>query len=288
VFFARDRPDDTFFHRRYRGTKLANIFAKCPLIESNSGDVKMKKILVSTTAVAALLATSLAAQAADLPQKVYAPPPMAVAMVYDWTGFYIGGNAGYGSNRACWGSFGTGLIADGCNSKSGGVVGGQGGYRWQAGAFVFGVEAEGDWANMRASMPTQLVAFPGGTDSTKVTSVGLFTGQVGYAANAALFYLKGGAALANNSFLVQNVAGVGQFFATSHKLGATIGVGFEYGFTPNWTAGIEYDHLMMGNANNSFSVPAGVAAVTNTVSQNIDMVTLRVNYKFGGPVVARY
>jgi outer membrane immunogenic protein len=44
----------------------------------------------------------------------------------------------------------------------------------------------------------------------------------------------------------------------------------------------------MGNANNSFSVPAGAAAVVNTVSQNIDMVTLRVNYKFGGPVVARY
>jgi outer membrane immunogenic protein len=168
------------------------------------------------------------------------------------------------------------------------VVGGQGSYRWQTGAFVFGVEAEGDWAKMRASLPAQLVAFPGGTDSTKVTSIGLFTGQVGYAANAALFYLKGGAALANNSFLVQNAAGVGQFFATSHRLGATVGVGFEYGFTPNWSAGIEYDHLMMGNSNNSFSTPAGVAAVTNTISQNIDIVTVRLNYKFGGPVVARY
>ena len=53
-------------------------------------------------------------------------------------------------------------------------------------------------------------------------------------------------------------------------------------------AGIEYDHLMMGNANNSYSCGAICANVANTVSQNIDMVTVRLNYKFGGPVVARY
>jgi outer membrane immunogenic protein len=247
----------------------------------------MKKfILGSIAAGLAALSMSFTAQAADLPQRAYAPAPVMVAAVYDWTGFYIGANGGYGSNRACWGSFGTGLIAEGCNSKSGGVFGGQGGYRVQAGQFVFGVEAEGDWANMRASLPSVLV--PGGTDSTKVTSVGLFTGQIGYAVNAALFYLKGGAALANNNFLIQNAASTGLYYATSHKLGATVGVGFEYGFTPNWSAGLEYDRLMMGNNNNSFSVPAGAAAAANTISQNIDMVTLRVNYKFGGPVVARY
>jgi outer membrane immunogenic protein len=67
-----------------------------------------------------------------------------------------------------------------------------------------------------------------------------------------------------------------------------VGVGFEYGFAPNWSAGIEYDHLFMGNANNSFSVPAGAAAVVNQISQDIDMVTVRVNYKFGSPVAARY
>jgi outer membrane immunogenic protein len=246
----------------------------------------MKKVMLPTIAFVAF-GMALPAFAADLPQREYAKAPVAMALpVYDWTGFYIGANGGYGSNRACWGSFGNGLIPKGCNSKSGGMFGGQGGYRWQAGPLVFGLEAEGDWANLRASLPSVFVA--GGTDSAKVTSVGLFTGQIGYAANAALFYLKGGAALANNNFLVQNAAGTGLYYATSHKLGATVGVGFEYGFTPNWSAGIEYDRLMMGNANNSFSVPAGAAAVTNTISQNIDMVTVRVNYKFGGPVVARY
>ena len=243
----------------------------------------MKKGILGAAALAALVSPALAA---DLPQRAYVAAPVVMSPAYDWTGFYMGANGGYGSNRACWGSFAAGLIPEGCNSKSGGVFGGQGGYRAQFGQLVVGVEAQGDWANLRASVPSALV--PGGISSAKVTSVGLFTGQIGYAANAALFYLKGGAALANNNFLVENAAGVGLYYATSHKVGATVGVGFEYGFTPNWSAGIEYDRLMMGSANNSFSVPAGAAAVANAISQDIDMVTVRVNYKFGGTVVARY
>jgi outer membrane immunogenic protein len=65
-------------------------------------------------------------------------------------------------------------------------------------------------------------------------------------------------------------------------------VPFEYGFAPIWSAGIEYDHLFMGTANNSFSVPVGAAALVNQISQTVDTVTVRVNYRFGGPVVARY
>jgi hypothetical protein len=81
----------------------------------------MQKLLVSTTAAAALLMTSLAAQAADLPKKAYAPAPVMVAAVYDWTGFYIGANGGYGTSRNCWGvvPLGGGVaIPDGCHSRS--------------------------------------------------------------------------------------------------------------------------------------------------------------------------
>jgi outer membrane immunogenic protein len=72
-----------------------------------------------------------------------------------------------------------------------------------------------------------------------------------------------------------------------------VGVGWEYGFAPNWSAGIEYNHLFMGNANNSFSVvnPIVAGALNNRISQDVDMVTLRVNYRFGwgtSPVVAKY
>ena len=163
---------------------------------------------------------------------------------------------------------------------------------------MFGLEAEYDWANMRATLPSILAVSPlvannaqfaGWTDNSQVKGVGLFTGQVGYAWNAALLYVKGGGALANNQAWIANSAGGSVVSATSTKLGGTVGVGFEYGFTPNWTARVEYDYLFMGNSNNSFSgVSANVAAVANSISQNISMVTVGVNYKFGGPVQARY
>ncbi len=71
-----------------------------------------------------------------------------------------------------------------------------------------------------------------------------------------------------------------------------MGIGFEYLFTPNWSVGIEYDHLFMGDSNNNFScgVNCSGAIFNDRVRQDLDMVTLRLNYKFGGysPVVARY
>ena len=107
----------------------------------------MRKIVLTVAAFAA------PAFAADLPQRTYAPvkAPM-MAAVYDWTGFYIGANGGYGTSRNCWGVVPAGgvVIPDGCHSQSGGVIGGQAGYRWQAGQFVFGLEGQGDWANMRS------------------------------------------------------------------------------------------------------------------------------------------
>ena len=70
-----------------------------------------------------------------------------------------------------------------------------------------------------------------------------------------------------------------------------MGVGWEYGFAPNWSAGIEYDHLFMGHANNSFTVGGTLASFVNDrVSQDVDMVTVRVNYRFGwgtAPVVSK-
>ena len=110
----------------------------------------MKKLLIG---VVGLVALSGSAIAADLPARTYKAPPVVVAPIYDWTGFYIGANGGWGSSRNCWGIVPVGgvTIADGCVSRSGGVVGGQIGYRWQTGQFVFGVEGQGDWANLSGS-----------------------------------------------------------------------------------------------------------------------------------------
>jgi outer membrane immunogenic protein len=123
--------------------------------------------------------------------------------------------------------------------------------------------------------------------------IGLFTGQIGYAWNASLFYFKGGAAVTSNRFdILTALGGVDVASASSTRWGGSIGVGFEYGFAPNWSAGLEYDHLFMGNSNNSFSVANPiVAGALNRISEDVDMVTIRVNYRFGGygaPVTARY
>jgi outer membrane immunogenic protein len=215
---------------------------------------------------------------------------------YDWSGFYIGGNGGWGQTRNCWDFLDvTGFaVASGCRERSGGLIGGQIGYRWQASQWVFGVEAQGDWADLSS----QRVSLFDPTLSlrTKTDGIGLFTGQIGYAWNQALLYVKGGAAVTSNRFSILDNLNFGAELASasSTRWGGVVGVGFEYGFTPNWSFGVEYDHLFMGDANNSFTIVAPFAAVLNNrVSQDVDMVTLRLNYRFGGyglgaPVAARY
>jgi outer membrane immunogenic protein len=87
----------------------------------------MKKFVLGALGLAAL-GMAAPASAADLAARPYvkAPPPM-LAPIYDWTGFYIGANGGWGQSRNCWGFVPVGgvFIADGCNSRSGGVAGGQ-------------------------------------------------------------------------------------------------------------------------------------------------------------------
>jgi outer membrane immunogenic protein len=250
----------------------------------------MKKFLLGTVGLVAMAAPAFAA---DLPARTYtkAPPPVP-APIYDWTGFYIGGNAGWGEARNCWDVGVAGVFErDACLSKSGGLIGGQAGYRWQMGAMVLGLEAQGDWANFRSSHISLLE--PAITTSSKVNGLGLFTGQIGYSWGPSLLYVKGGAAVTSSTFALNDtVTGVGLASIGSTRWGGTVGVGFEYLFTPNWSVGLEYDHLFMGNANNTFSVVDPVfAGALNRISQDVDMVTVRFNYKFGGygaPVVSKY
>jgi outer membrane immunogenic protein len=233
------------------------------------------------------------ASAADLRARPAPPPPPVVAAIYDWSGFYIGANGGWGQSRNCV-DFGT--FPDGCRERDGGLAGGQLGYRWQAGTWVFGLEGQGDWADLSSSRVS--VFRPEFSTRTKTDGIGLFTGQIGWAWNTALFYVKGGAAVTGNRFsILSTLTGVELASASSTRWGGTVGVGWEWGFAPNWSAGIEYDHLFMGDSNNSFSVvnPALAAVLNNRITQDVDMVTVRVNYRFGGygggygaPVAPRY
>ena len=145
-----------------------------------------------------------------------------------------------------------------------------------------------DLSNQRVSLID-----PTFSTRTKTSGIGLFTGQIGYAWNASLFYLKGGAAVTDTRFSVLDTfSGVELAASSATRWGAAVGVGWEYGFTPNWSFGIEYDHLFMGDSNNSFTArdPRIVGFLNNRITQDVDMLTVRFNYRFGGanPVVARY
>ena len=218
----------------------------------------MKKFLLGTVG---LLALGMAAPASAADMAVKAPPPAPLPVIYNWTGFYIGANGGWGQSNSCLNFDGFGFFdrVDGCRSRSGGVIGGQIGYRWQASQWVFGLEAQGDWADLSHTRPSPFfdpfAGSPGFISTrTKTDGIGLFTGQIGYAWNAALFYVKGGAAVTSNRFsILETISGRELASASATRWGGTVGVGFEYGFTPNWSFGVEYNHLWMGDANNSFT-----------------------------------
>ncbi|XIA63018.1 outer membrane protein [Bradyrhizobium sp. TZ2] len=245
----------------------------------------MKKVLLVTASLIALGAAA-PAMAADLAARPYTKAPPMIAAVYDWSGFYIGANGGWGSSHNSW-DFLPGGLGEGSHDADGGTIGGQIGYRWQAGTWVFGVEAQGNWADFSGSNVS--VLFPGFVNRSKVDAFGLFTGQVGYAANNVLFYVKGGAAVTSNEYRISTLAGLPTgVTGDDTRWGGTVGVGLEYGFAPNWSLGVEYNHLFMQDRTYAFTTPAGVFVGNDRISQDVDLVTARLNYKFGGPGVARY
>jgi outer membrane immunogenic protein len=245
--------------------------------------MKMKFLLVTASLVA--LGAASPAVAADLAARPYTKAPPMMMAAYDWSGFYIGLNGGGATSRNCWTFGGT---SEGCHDATGGTVGGQIGYRWQTGPWVFGVEAQGNWADFTGDNVS--LVFLGDRNRTKIDAFGLFTGQVGYSFNNVLVYVKGGAAVVDDKYSIL-AAPTGALLASSNnqtRWGGTVGVGLEYGFTPNWSFGLEYDHLFMGSQTTTFTTPAGALAGSDNIRQDVDLFTARVNYKFGGPVMAKY
>jgi outer membrane immunogenic protein len=178
--------------------------------------------------------------------------------------------------------------SEGCHNATGGLAGGQIGYRWQAANWVFGVEAQGDWANLTGSNASLTALIPY-MNQTKIDAIGLFTGQVGYAWSNVLLYVKGGAAVTDNKYnSFFTATGVVWNQASDTRWGGAVGTGIEIGFAPNWSVAVEYDHLFMGNPNVTFPATAIAVTRSDNIRQDVDMATIRVNYRFGGPVVAKY
>ena len=291
----------------------------------------MRKLLLGSVAILAFMG---AATAADLAYK--AAPVARAAPVVDWSGIYLGINGGYGRSNNCWdlnganvpvfggpvtggsaflgisGAF-TPPLAEGCNSGNGAVFGGQVGYRYQVNNFVFGIEAQGDWANLKGSNTSSVfnkinaaIAPASVTlvNTSKVDAIGMFTGQVGYSFGSVLWYVKGGAAVTNNEYdgaLTLDVPATAfGLTATDHasavRFGEVIGTGVDVMLAPGWSLGVEYNHLFMGSQQVGFAYtgaagtgalaglinsPAGVPSRNETISGDIDMATVRLNYSFG-------
>ena len=249
----------------------------------------MKKSLLLVTASLIALGAAAPAVAADLAARPYTKAPAMVATIYDWSGFYIGINGGGGSSHATWDLSGVGR--EGSHDSTGGTVGGQVGYRWQSANWVFGLEGQGNWADFSGDNVS--VLFPAQRNRSKIDAFGLITGQVGYAWNNVLFYVKGGAAVVADKysiFTAPGFAGAGTLLASTDdtRWGGTVGAGLEFGFAPNWSVGIEYDHIFLGNRTLTLNTPAGPAFQSDRISQNVDMGLVRVNYRWGGPVIAKY
>jgi outer membrane immunogenic protein len=258
----------------------------------------MSRIRIAIAAAIALGAAT-AANAADIARPVYKAAPVVVPM-YDWTGFYVGINGGWGRadfdhsfNTSGHYNFFAGDTFD--YSKSGGVLGGHAGYNWQAGQWVFGIEGAimKTWLDSGA----QTSPFFPATDTwqSKLDWMASVTGRVGYAWNNVLGYVKGGWAYASFNDYVQDT---NDFVSVDgSRNGWTLGVGFEYGFAPNWTFGVEYNYYDFGSANiNASSVLFNGGTFYPGTDHNLDMtvqtVLGRLTYKFGGygkgPVLAKY
>jgi outer membrane immunogenic protein len=241
----------------------------------------MKKTMLLAAASLVAISAAAPAMAADLAARPYTKAPAMVAAIYDWSGFYIGINGGGASAHTTWDLINVGR--EGSHNATGGTVGGQIGYRWQSGQFVFGVEGQGNWADFSGD---NISAVTGLRNRTKIDSFGLITGQVGYAWNNVLAYVKGGAAVVGSKYDVFRVAtGANVDSASSTRWGGTIGAGLEFGFAQNWSVGVEYDHIFLGGKDITFA-----SGAVDHIKQDVDMGLVRLNYKFGpgAPLVAKY
>jgi outer membrane immunogenic protein len=227
--------------------------------------------------ITALAATSLAAQAADLPARTtYSPPPAAVP-VYNWTGIYLGINGGYGWGRQDPLSLITSQYDKVNTDIGGGMAGGTFGAQIQSGHVVLGVEGDYDWANIKGTttvVPTILGAPAPFTANlaTEIKSVSTVRVRVGYAAQNWLMYGTGGVAVVRGE-TTASLAGitcgtVGNLRCSGDttRVGIAAGGGIEYGFTQNWSAKLEY--LWIGAASDR--------------DAHINTVRGGINYRFGG------
>jgi outer membrane immunogenic protein len=255
----------------------------------------VKKIIIG--AAVALLGAGSVASAADLPVKAR---PMPVSPAFDWSGFYVGVNGGYGWNDdgpaagITYSSPVTGFAGtSGGFRPKGGFGGGQIGYNWQQNQVVFGVEADIQGSNIKDSFNVTVPSNSGPLGVVAAENVNYFgtvRGRVGYAWDQTLIYGTGGFAYGGvkDSFLLTNGGATALLAGSSVGYGFAAGAGVEYHFTPAWSVKGEYQYVDLGNMRVSGISTNAVPLNTTSIDTKFHTVRIGINYRWGGPILAKY
>lgn len=222
------------------------------------------------------LGCGLSAQAADLPPAYKAPPP---ATAYNWTGFYIGGNLGYGWARASGTATVAGIASAGSENLNGAVGGAQVGYNWQTGNWVWGIESDLQVTGQRATNSGTGFGLTV-SETDKLPWFGTTRLRGGFAAGPWLFYGTGGIGYGQIKSEV-SFSGVltGTANSSTTRAAWVAGAGVETAINnSNWTWRVEYLHLDSGTVSNSYTI-AGVPMTTSMRLTN-EVVRTALNYRF--------
>jgi outer membrane immunogenic protein len=258
----------------------------------------MRSKIVSLLAVAFSLGFAQAASAADMPVKAVRAPIAVPA--YNWTGWYVGINGGYGWNTRTGDSLcttpGGVVLGPGCDAPNNGIVrpagglfGAQLGYNFQSGSIIYGIETDFQWSGIKDSQSVTDF-FPGGVPTGGIYSAsanlqwfGTLRGRVGFTAfDRGLLYATGGLFYGHES-----TSAVLTFPATTYpqsgsttRAGWTLGAGFEYGFSQNLSAKIEGLYYDMGKQTISVVNPATLFTEATTFAFRGGIVRAGLNWKF--------
>ena len=240
------------------------------------------------------------ASAADLPARVAAPPaPVPVIAVYNWTGVYMGINAGYvwGKDDVTWTTNGVGIApaiataATGSISPSGFTAGGQVGWNYQINQYVFGIEADMAYTDLKATRTSVPIGFVNAMLST-VESRWLATvrGRLGFASGQALFYATGGLAIAEVKFFDQlGIATLQTNSDNDIRFGWTVGGGVEWALSQYWSIKAEYLYVDLGGASHNNLCSAALVCTTGlTLDHDMreHVARIGINYRFPGTLFA--
>jgi outer membrane immunogenic protein len=235
------------------------------------GAFEMKNLLLASVAAVALYSTPSLAQSPTAP-------------VFDWSGFYVGANAGYGWGASTWTAAVAGFFALAPGDQfptlpRGALAGGQVGLNWQSGPLVLGAEFSGAAGSMNDTIVSPFISSD--RERTRVSSIRSATAKLGLAVDRHLLYAKGGAARSHIK-IVADASPLAVFSGDRTRTGWTIGAGWEYALAPNWILGVEFNHYDFGSAEYRGILPGDDDPEIFSVRSTVQSLVARLSYKFGG------